>query len=147
MRILVLVLSCAREPWRTIELAGQRATWAGADIPAVPVRYYYGLHRGPVFWGSRILKYLLANDSFDYLLRTNTTSYVERDRLRSSVSGLPRSGFYGGIVEEMDGVPYVSGTGILLSRDAAKTAATDPLWEFDLVDDVALGRSMRRAGI
>jgi hypothetical protein len=202
MRILVLVLSYAREPWRTIELAGQRATWAADDIADVPVRFYYGLTDGPVYWSSKIgskalrsirarglhsrfehhvgrwtarrpveragdrfltrvpesyvntnaklratLRYLLVQERFDFLLRTNTTSYVERRRLRSLVSALPRSGYFGGFVGQKHGVPYAMGTGILISRDVVEAAAADPHWEFDLVDDVAFGHSMRRVGI
>lgn len=114
MRILVLVLSLAREPWRTIERAGQRATWAAADLDS-------------------------------YLLRTKAACYVERRRLQATVAALPGTGLYGGFVGESEGCPFVSGTGMLLSRDVVEMAVADPDWEFDRVDDVALMRRVHDA--
>jgi hypothetical protein len=93
------------------------------------------------------VRYLLAVQQFDYLFRTNTSSYVSLSHLRQLVDGLPRSGYYGGFIGHHQEVPFASGTGILLSRDAAEFAFNDPSWEFDQIDDVALGRLMARAGV
>jgi hypothetical protein len=203
MRVLVLVLSVAREPWATIERDGQRATWGAADLPDAPIAYYYGLTGlSPTYWasratakllreahlegarsrlvaqvgrwsasrpvtsdGSRIqtrvpesydhtnaktraaLRHVVASMDFDYLLRTNSSSYVHRPLLLEQASALPREGYYGGSLVRLEEPAYVSGTGILMSRDVVELAATDESWTYEVIDDVALGRVMRKAGI
>ena len=203
-RILVLVLSFDAEPWLSIELEGQRQTWAQDPPPGVQVLFYYGLTRGPTYWlskvtakalkvarlrrarsafirrmgrwssgrparrvGSRIhtgvpesyvntnaklraaLRHALATDDFDYLLRTNTSSYVHLPGLQRFVADLSAQAapFYGGFLGAKSGISYASGAGILISRDVAEAVATDPAWEYDLVDDVAVGSSVERLGI
>jgi hypothetical protein len=202
MRVLILVLACAREPWLTIEREGQRRTWAASEVGDVSIRFYYGRLGGPGtlmarsalkalrllgieraylaaqarigsltsrrsvrLVGDRIhtgvpenylqtnaklracLQHVVASEQFDYLLRTNSSAYVEQIRLKQYVAALPQDGFYGGVIMEKDGMQFVSGRGIILSRDLVEFAAQDPSWEFELVDDVALGRTMRRAGV
>lgn len=83
----------------------------------------------------------------DFIFRTNSSTYVMLDRLRDFVQTIPRTGYYGGFLGEHDGQPFVGGTGILISTDLAQRAVDDPKWEYDLIDDVALGRSMSRLGV
>jgi hypothetical protein len=92
------------------------------------------------------LQYVVSTMEFDYLLRTNTSSYVHRPLLSEQVGALPRQGYYGGSLVPGD-PPWVSGTGILMSRDVAELGAADDSWEYDVVDDVAMGRVAHRAGI
>lgn len=92
------------------------------------------------------LRHLLRTSDFDYLLRTNTSTYVNLPMLRRRIEHLPSTGYYGGTTWEHEGLIYATGTSILMSRDLVEYAATDLAWDYDLVDDVALGRSMRRAG-
>lgn len=103
-------------------------------------------------------RYLLAHDDdFDFLFRTNTSTYVHRGRLQEHLSTAPRSGYYAGPIWNIadtlsgpalqDGLRYASGTGIALSRDLVELVVSDPQWEYELVDDIALGRCMRRFGV
>ena len=91
-------------------------------------------------------RHVFATEDFDYLYRTNTSSYVNRRLLSDYASLLPRERFYGGYLGEVDGIPFASGTGALLSRDLVRAAIEDRVWDYDAIDDVALGRCMRRAG-
>ncbi|MGT2461430.1 hypothetical protein [Sinomonas atrocyanea] len=93
------------------------------------------------------LRHLLATQEFDYVFRTNTSSYVNLAALEEYVQNLPRTGYYAGFIGESDGTRFASGTCTLISRDVAVRATTDSQWEFGLIDDVAMGRSMARAGI
>jgi hypothetical protein len=202
MRILVQVVSSEREPWRTIEVHGQRATWAAAPPPDMPVLFYYGtpasalasasglvarglaeLHLprvrarylrllgrryearpvrrdGSRFWtgvpdnlvhmSARLraaLRYVVAAERFDFVLCTNVSAYVHLEGLRTYVSGLPKRGFYGGFLGDWNGIPFASGSGVLMSRDLAETAAHAASWDYDVADDVAMGRLMRRQGV
>jgi hypothetical protein len=205
VRVLVLVLSLDREPWKTIEMEGQRATWASPhaeEAGEIPTLFYYGLTSGltrlvtraggkalrlphlsrlrtsylratgsaaakrPVVErGDRIFTqvpetyvnvgaktlaafgHVLANHRFDFLFRTNTSSYVNRKMLRSFAETLPTNRYYGGFVGHADGVSYASGTGILMSRDLVEMTVRDQHWDFDRIDDIAIGHSMLRAGV
>jgi hypothetical protein len=205
-RVLVLVVSSEREPWRTIERRGQRMTWAAVPIPDVPVLFYYGtpasifargtgllayglravhaagtrerylsvvaprhvrrsVHReGSRIWtgvpdnfiymGARqraAVRHVLATESFDFLLRTNVSAYVHLARLKAYVSRLPKARYYGGLIDRREqnseGVSYVAGAGVLMSRDVADIVAWDDAWQYGRADDVAIGYLLQRHGI
>lgn len=93
------------------------------------------------------LRHLLATQDFDYVFRTNTSSYVDLPALEEHVQGIPDSGYYAGFIGESGATRFASGTCTLMSRDVVELAVSDPAWEFGLIDDVAMGRSMARAGV
>lgn len=210
VKVLVLVLSVDREPWRSIERDGQRATWAAPSAldDAAPVRFYRGKLTGPVrfviasltrilsivgsdktgsiaetvrnqfirligrryhkssstTFGDVIVTYVpetyamvttklfaalshvLATETFDYLFRTNTSTYVDRQRLIEFAEDLPRMRYWGGFTGISEGITFTSGAGTLMSRDCVADAMTAE-WDWDLVDDVALGRVLTSLGI
>lgn len=209
VRVLVLVLSVDREPWRSIERDGQRATWA-APSPldeVAPVRFYRGRTRGATrmalgaatrllrllgserrstvasgvrdrlvrragarYCGGRArtvgdiietdvpetyamvstklfatLTHVLRTEEFDYLFRTNSSTYVDRRRLVEQAGTRPRTGYWGGFPGQHDGVPFTSGAGTLLSRDVV-LRAVEQQWDWAAIDDVALGSALHAAG-
>ncbi|MCQ6271138.1 hypothetical protein M8J71_11660 [Pseudarthrobacter sp. R1] len=93
------------------------------------------------------LRHLLATQEFDYVFRTNSSSYVSLPMLDEYVQALPDRGYYAGFIGEAGGTRFASGTCTLMSRDLVESAASDPKWEYELIDDVAMGRSMARAAI
>lgn len=224
-RILVLVLSIDREPWRTIELQGQRRTWAAEAVrPAgCEVVFYYGRH-GPARYPARVAARLMRVDGatpvvrkaspgaslparllgrggraavawisersagrpcrvagdrlycdvpevymltlpkllaalragvagawgeFDYVYRTNTSSYVNLDRLQAVAAALPRAGCYAGwiVKRPLDGLPFVTGAGILMSRDVARRFSERRDWNWGTIDDGALGEAAAGMGL
>jgi len=200
-KVLVLVLSFDKEPYRSIELDGQRKTWVTMAHPDAHVMFYYGVTRGLAFWlvaaASKLLhklhqpnlrskflrgtaahyklhaletadritiqipdfygnvgaktigamRHVLKHYAFDYLFRTNTSSYVHLPLLRKFIQTLPETGYYGGLLGQYQNMPFVGGAGILLSRDLIEFAAYDKHWDWDLMDDLAIARSMARAGV
>lgn len=206
----MLVLSVDREPWRSIERDGQRATWAAPSAidEHAPVRFYRGRRTGPVRFAvastTRVLEmagsanegstasalrdrflravgrhyctcrsttdgdvirtsvpetyamvttklfatltHVVATEEFDYVLRTNTSSYIDRRALVEFAEDQPRSGYWGGFLGQHDGMTFTSGAGSLLSRDCV-TAALDVPWDWSLIDDVALGRVLHSLGV
>lgn len=92
------------------------------------------------------LRHLLVTQDFDYVLRTNSSTYVNLSMLSNFVQALPSEGYYGGAVWQAKGLEFITGSTILLSRDLVEYAAFDDAWDFDLIDDMALGESMQRAG-
>lgn len=67
--------------------------------------------------------------------------------LHRFVQSLPATGYYAGLVAQSLNITYAAGAGILLSRDLVEFAVRDAYWDWDLVDDLALARSMARAGV
>ena len=200
-KVLVLVLSSDKEPYRSIETLGQRATWAATAIPGAPVLFYYGVTTGLGYWsmavtskllhrlglhelrksllrrtgpryalrtrecGDRIdvqipdiygnigaktvgaLRHVLQAHQFDFLFRTNTSSYVFLPLLQRFVQSAPDQACYAGFLGQTPQMTFVGGAGILLSRDMVAFAAQDPAWDWDLMDDLALALSIARAGV
>jgi hypothetical protein len=213
--ILILVLSVDRDPWREIEIEGQRTTWAssGAVPPGCEIVFYYGaagLHRllggaigrmtltpgaNPVsrsvrrlgerlvpvlsrhsveaeieLRGDRLLtrvpeahRFTLAKllsalrwatapgmPRFDYVYRTNSSSYLALPRLQEVIASLPKTGCYAGFIGKIPStqLEFASGSGVLMSWDVATEAgATVEGWNWNLVDDAALGTMLAARGI
>jgi hypothetical protein len=93
------------------------------------------------------LRYVLNHYDFDYLLRTNSSTYINTNLLLKYADELPTSRYYGGFLGQHCGEYFASGTCTLLSRDVVNMVCNDPNWEYDYIDDVAIGRSLNRMGI
>lgn len=92
-------------------------------------------------------RHILAEHKFDYVLRTNSSTYVNLSMLSDYIENLPSTNFYGGTPWSSGVVTYATGTSMLLSRDLVERVVDDPKWDFDLVDDLAVGMAMKRAGV
>ena len=104
---------------------------------------------GWAFIGEKTLqafKYLLENHDFDFIFRTNTSSYVDATRLLERLNDMPKSGVYAGFVGTALGkLKFASGAGILLSRDVVKKICDHASeWKHGLIDDVALADLVSR---
>lgn len=85
-------------------------------------------------------KYLLENYEFDYIFRTNTSSYLDVSTLLDYLAKKPRKSMYAGVIGTVFGnTRFASGAGILLSRDLVQRISDNSgLWKHGLVDDVAI---------
>lgn len=85
-------------------------------------------------------KHVLENYDFDYLFRTNTSSYLDTGGLLDFLEGKPKASVYGGVVGKVFGnSEFASGAGILLSRDVVeKIVSKSKDWKHGLVDDIAI---------
>lgn len=95
------------------------------------------------------LKYALLS-KFDIIFRTNSSSYVNKKRLKEFASTLPKEKLYAGwsmIDSNYDGKYCISGAGIFLSRDAAEELCNeiDPTYEKE--EDIYCGRILRDSGM
>ena len=96
-------------------------------------------------------KYIEENIEFDYLFRTNTSSYVDLNALYEFCSKNTVSKLYRGrkLTDKFDDktISWVSGAEILLSKNAVSTLVKHPHnWSFDLPDDVAIGDVLSSEG-
>jgi hypothetical protein len=93
-------------------------------------------------------------DEFDYVLRTNLSSFYPYENLLKYLTKLPRKNCYCGISlhipksggdlpPELETIPFISGAGIILSRDAAKMLIKDhqelEKYKGVMPDDVFIG--------
>ena len=90
-------------------------------------------------------KFALQNYDFDFLVRTNTSSFLNVRRLRETMSGTPRSGQVYALTGLWGAVPYPSGALYVLSRSDVKAVVEhDSDWIHEYIDDVALGLLLRK---
>jgi hypothetical protein len=85
-------------------------------------------------------------DNFDYIVRTNMSSFFIFPRMLEYLDTLPRENVYCGILGEN----YVSGAGIIISTDIAKLILrykNELLNNTTFIDDVLIGKFMERHNI
>jgi hypothetical protein len=158
----------------------QQASWDSVEVEGARTVYYHGgllagdkvsakITQHPIIgrWSEEVkfrctdsyyymsgkfaesLKYTQDWD-YDYIFRTNSSSYVNKQALVEFAKTLPTEKLYAGWTfvdgEDFSGL-CVSGAGIFLSRDTAKILMEqiDPAIERE--EDVEVGRILRRNGI
>ncbi len=168
MKILIIVLSEKREGYYVKMEQSIRQTWGAKALEhesIVDVLYTYGQwdrdlkgeverhgdkldinHREDYFKTSgksvKTLKYVHENFEFDYVFRTNLSSYIHVDKLVEYVQDKPRENFYHGILAghpHKKDVTFVSGAGFFLSKDVVQLVAENiGQIELNTIDDIGL---------
>jgi hypothetical protein len=83
----------------------------------------------------------IENFEFDYIFRTNTSSYVDLKGLQRFIEDKPKENFYAGTIGSHQNIKFASGCGYFISRDlVAKVVKNRILWDHNFVDDVSLGK-------
>ena len=184
MKVLILVLSCLKDPYDKLMKAQQR-TWDSVDIPGVETIYYYGEGGGykelnhyskefgadarddlrMAHWKYALtLREVLPLD-WDFIFRTNSSSYVNKRELLKMADKLPKTGCYYG----QDGChsswlsashvcgaggckKFASGCGHFISRDVAEILAKEIKCDMDnyakhTPDDVYIGCILNKHGV
>lgn len=82
---------------------------------------------------------------FDYIYRTNVSSYIDLPRLNEFIRNQPLTNYYAGVVGEYQGISFASGCGYFISRDLVlKVLKNRDSWDHNLIDDVSLGKLITR---
>ena len=86
-----------------------------------------------------------SNLSYDYIFRTNTSSYVNCKNLIHYLKKIREEGSdYCGYIGNYDGIEYVSGSGIILSEHAIKSIIRyKSELDTEIVEDVAFGKLLK----
>jgi hypothetical protein len=102
------------------------------------------------------VSYLQEEHDPDFIIRTNVSSYWNLNALRKLLTALPRSEVYAGVTgAAYGGVPgfldrsrYVSGAGMIMSKDVYRQLILERN-RFDLtcIDDLSIGRTFSSLGI
>jgi len=96
----------------------------------------------------------MYNEGYDYVMKTNTGSYIDGRRLVEYLADKPKSGFYCGVKGQTYDYPsqkqinFISGSGILMSWDLAQKMSDKPeMVNYKHIDDVAIGQFMQDNGV
>lgn len=173
-RVLILVLTCLERGFEVMD-ACVRKTWGAiAKKRGIDIYYLYstvGLskeieiqeetnsiwYKGPEGYCQIGYKTLgafkaIQTKKYDYILRTNSSSFILLDNLLKYLDNAPLTGFYAG-----PEIPYhttqlsfefASGAGYILSRDLVdRFVAESHLWDHSYPDDVSVGKFLLDRGI
>lgn len=96
------------------------------------------------------LQYFISNSNFDYLIRTNVSSFwnptVTRNLINSKVEEL-RTGI-GGSLKTHQGIKYIEGDALIISREVAeKLAKYNNKLNYNIIDDVSIGDLCSKIGV
>ena len=98
--------------------------------------------------GARTLEFLrfaIENFEFDYLVRTNTSSYLSLDLIQQQLSPQPSPKTIYALSGKWGRTPYPSGALYVISKaQVEKVLENSAAWIHDYIDDVALGLLLRR---
>jgi hypothetical protein len=90
-------------------------------------------------------EYVLKHFEFDYLLRTNQSSYINKERYIKWLEDKPKENFYSGLVGKNQGKTFVSGAAMTFSKDLIENLVSR---KNDLppntVDDVAIAQMLNK---
>lgn len=94
------------------------------------------------------MRWALLNREFDFLIRTNVSSYWNIEFTLELLATLPKSGIYAGQRVFALGTELIEGSGMIFSRDVVEKIC-DGISEIDstTIDDVAIGRFLADAKI
>ncbi len=86
--------------------------------------------------------------NYDYVIRTNLSTFWIWDRILKFIEDLPRTQAYIGVVNNINGV-YASGAGFIMSQDIAKDLYNnrDSINMNEHSDDVVIGRFFAKRGV
>jgi hypothetical protein len=82
---------------------------------------------------------------FDYIFRTNVSSYVDLQTLNDFIQDKPKENYYAGTLGNHQGIDFASGSGYFISKDlVVKVLKNRGLWDHNLIDDVSLGKLLTK---
>jgi len=175
MKILILIISSVGEPYNRLEEAIRR-TWGKNKNKDVEIFYNYGNGTSPSkIYGDKIIceseetlhnigkktiksfELLYENYEFDYIFRTNLSSYVNIDNMLRYLIDKQRKNFYGGMctlnfsgehLQKFGEGTFASGSGYFLSKDVVSLIIDNKeLWDHSVIDDVAIAGLLKKLGI
>jgi hypothetical protein len=165
MKVLILVLSYHDNSIYSQFYDTQKETWDSEEIDEVETFYYFGNHDKNVIVGRDIFVdvnestencghktinafELVKNLEFDYIFRTNSSSYVDKKLLIEFIKTKPKLKYYSGFLGNYNGVDFASGSGYFLSKDLVKIVLEQKnFWEHDVLDDVAIAKILFKNNI
>ena len=166
-KILILVVSSQLPPYGEM-VKTSNETWNSISVDGVETVFYFSeplkentdteiyfpLKECYETMGHKMLsafEWSLANRDFDYIVRVNSSCYVDKKELIKYVQTLPDTDlFSGGIVTDKDGnQDFVwGGLQFILSKDVVrKVVDNKDKWQHDKMEDVSVSYLVKDLGI
>lgn len=157
MKVLIIVLSYQDNAIYSKFYKAQKDTWDSIHLDGVETYYLLGNHHCNEIINDEILtnfNYSYANCGnrtikafeltnhieYDYIFRTNSSSYVDKELLIKYLEDKPKNNFYSGAIGNSNGVLFASGSGFFISKDLVKLVLDNKdTFEHNIIDDVDLG--------
>ena len=166
MKILIAVISSHNEDIYKILNNTIRSTW-GHNIDRfngnVKIIYYYGKpcldNNGTILLNDRLycnhletfqnigyktidsFQFFIENYEFDYIIRTNESSYIYIERMLEYMVNKPTQKYASGTILYHEPFPFLAGSCYVLSRDVVELIVNNKQsWNHNYIDDVALGQ-------
>lgn len=169
MKVLIIVLSHNDDLYSQF-YKSQKETWDSTDTPNIQTLYLFGNHScdeiiddkimvnvdeitindSHINLGHKTIKsFILTKDfDYDYIFRTNSSSYIDKKLLLDFISDKPKNNYYSGFIGEFENIKFASGSGFFLSKDLVNYIIDNSdNWDHNLIDDVALGLLLKNYGI
>jgi hypothetical protein len=163
MKVLIIVLSYDDNDIYTKFYKSQVDTWDSIILDDVSTYYLFGNNNINKILDNKLLVdvkeisisicgyktlnafNLIKNMDFDYIFRTNSSSYVDKKLLIEFINSKPKNNYYSGAIGQYDGIQFASGCGYFLSKDLINLVIENVnLWDHNLIDDVALAKLLSR---
>lgn len=143
MKVLIMVLSSGKPPYDALHIA-QLNTWDSVSHDKVDTMYYfcdtYNLMHVPF---REALKDVIKKGGYNYIFRTNSSSYIDKELLFQKANRLPLSECYCGI----NGGGFASGSGVFISSDLFQFICDGLKDEPHGAEDVYIGQVLQEHGI
>jgi hypothetical protein len=165
MKILIVVLSYFDNGIYTKFYESQNESWNSVHVEGVDTFFLVGNNSKDEIVGNLIKTYvgeslyncgyktirafeLLKDYEYDYIFRTNSSSYIDKQMLKDYLLDKPRNNFYSGIIGNYNNILYASGSGFVISKDAVDLVIQKKdRWNHNYIDDVSLGLLLREFNI
>lgn len=164
LKVLILVLSVNDKALYSNFFKVQKKTWDSIKVDGIETLYFFGNSKEEKIQSNRIL--LKINESiencgyktikafeltkfynYDYIFRTNSSSYIDKEKLYEYLKDKPRNSFYSGVIGDHLGIKFASGSGYIISRDLVNIVLENStIWNHDYIDDVSLGLLLQKKG-
>lgn len=165
MKVLIMVQSVQKSRYPELIML-QKETWDSIEHPHVSTLFYYPnpvsegitgkdvLIKGEDNWGYMFIQTMKAfrnvmNIEWDYIFKTDNSTYVDKKRLYEILFTKPRENFYGGTLGRIidkssnEETPFLWGEGMAMSRDIVKYLVdcyiANPFMRLG-VEDIHIGR-------
>lgn len=133
------------------QLQNQEATLIGSDLFINASDDSLGMGHKTI----KAMEWLLSNSDFDFLFRTNTSSYFSEERLSNYIKDnfTKPEKVYSGLIHNTNDkngkeIIFASGSGFILSRDVVESIIQNKnLWNHEYWDDVSLAILMDKLNV
>lgn len=165
MKILIVTLTYLDGGIYTKFFESQNESWNSVEVEGVDTFFLVGnndkdeidgniiktnVPESLVNCGHKTIKAfeLLKNLDYDYIFRTNSSSYVDKQLLKNYLEDKPRNNFYSGVIGNHHGIIFASGSGFIVSKNVVDLVLLKKeYWEHRFIDDVALGLLLRHLSV